>query len=284
VNLYEIMMKRRSVRGFEDRPVPPEILDQLLDAANSAPTGGNIQPWSIIVVEEKEARANLADMVGGQPWVANGPVSLVFCLDYYRVKRWASMFDVDFCGERAFCMFLIAYADVMCAAQNAVILAESHRLGSVYIGTIQANMARAREYFGIPRYVLPVMVLTLGYPRRVPSHIPKLRTEAVVHRERYRVPDDEEISQLLEEKYGAIDENLDTYFERAYIEVVERDRQKGDERAPRVKQRMKDLAVKSNAAFLFQVRYPTDLMAEENEELFNTLRDAGFDFSPVKGT
>ena len=212
MDLFELMMKRRSVRNFEDRPVPSDVVDRLLDVANNAPSGGNIQPLSIVVVQEPEARVELAEMVGGQPWVRNAPVSMVFCIDFYRVKKWASMFGVDFLGEQALSSFLIAYADVMCAAQNVVILAEGCGLGSVYIGTIQSSVSHAREFFGMPDYVLPLMVLSLGYPKSVPGSIPKLSRDVIVHRERYRTLSAEETSDAFETKYGNIDDSVDAYL------------------------------------------------------------------------
>ena len=278
MDLFELMMKRRSVRNFEDRPVPPDVVDRLLDAANNAPSGGNIQPLSIVVVQESEARAELADMVGGQPWVKNAPVSMVFCIDFFRVKRWAAMFDVDFLGEQALSSFLIAYADVMCAAQNVVMLAESEGLGSVYIGTIQASISHAREFFGMPDYVLPLMVLSIGYPKSVSRTIPKLARDVVVHLERYRVLADEQIRAAFESKYGDITDDVDTYLKRAYIEVVERDRQDGPGWVEDAKERMKKLDIKSNAEFLFNLRYPQRLMVGMNSRLMSALRSAGFDF------
>ena len=56
MELYDLMMKRRSVRNFEDRPIPEDVVRKLLDAANNAPTGGNIQPISIIAVTDEKAR------------------------------------------------------------------------------------------------------------------------------------------------------------------------------------------------------------------------------------
>jgi len=279
VDLFELMMKRRSVRNFEDRPVPGDVVDRLLDAANNAPSGGNIQPLSIVVVQEPDTRAELAEMVGGQPWVKNAPLSMVFCIDFLRVKRWASLFGVDFLGEQALSSFLIAYADVMCAAQNVVILAEGSGLGSVYVGTIQASIGKAREFFGMPEYVLPVMVLSLGYPRSIPSTIPKLDRDVIVHRERYRVPSDEETRDALEAKYGNIDDDVDTYLGRAYIEVVEADRQQDLGWVEDAKERMKKLDIKSNAEFLFNLRYPQRLMVGMNARLMGSLKKAGFDFA-----
>jgi FMN reductase [NAD(P)H] len=278
VTLFDTMMKRRSVRSFEDRAVPADVLERLLDAANNAPSGGNIQPLSIVVVQDPSARAKLAEMVGRQPWVRNAPVSLVFCLDFYRVRRWASSFGVEFLGERALSSFLIAYADIMCAAQSVVVLAESEGLGSVYIGTIQASMSEAREFFGMPECVLPLMVLSLGYPKSVPRTIPKLATDVVVHHERYRTPSDDEISRAFESKYGDIKDDAEEYLERAYIESVEADRQDDLGWVERAKNRMKKLDIKSNAEFLFKLRYPQRIMVGMNSRIVDSMRAAGFEF------
>ena len=64
MNLYELLMNRRSVRHFEDRDIPDDVVDRLLDAAANAPSGGNIQPLSIVVVRERSRRARLAEIVG----------------------------------------------------------------------------------------------------------------------------------------------------------------------------------------------------------------------------
>ena len=96
MNLYDLMMKRRSVRVFEDQDIPESIIEQLLDVANHAPSGGNIQPLSIILVRSLEGRKKLVELAGGQPWVKNAPLSMIFCLDFYRIKKWAEMCQTDF--------------------------------------------------------------------------------------------------------------------------------------------------------------------------------------------
>ena len=150
MDLYDLMMKRRSVRAFQNQEIPKSVIEKLLDVANNAPSGGNIQPLSIILVRSPEGRGKLAELAGGQPWVKNGPLSMIFCLDFYRVKKWAEICRTDFRGEQALNHFLIAYADLMAAAQNVVILAESLGLGSVYIGSIQHEIDETRKYFEIP--------------------------------------------------------------------------------------------------------------------------------------
>ena len=273
-------MKRRSARNFKDQEIPEHIIEELLDAANNAPSGGNIQPISIILVQEAERRKELAEMVGDQPWVKNAPLSLIFCIDFFRIKKWASMFETDFKGEKALSHFLIAYADLMCSAQNVVILAEDYGLGSVYIGTILDAIDKARKYFTIPEYVLPLMVLSIGYPKSVPKNVPKLKRDVIAHREKYRELSDDEIKMAFEDKYGSFDDNLERYFQRIYVEAVEADKQGKPEWADPewIKKEMKKLNIKNTAQFLFKFRYPSEEMVKMNETLIGAFKNAGFDF------
>ncbi len=276
MNLSDLIRKRRSIRNFTDQKIPKNIIEELIDAANNAPSGGNIQPISIICVQEAARRKELAAIVEDQPWVKNAPLSMIFCIDFLRVKRWASMFGTEFSGESALAHFLIAYADLMCSAQNVVLLAEDFGLGSVYIGSIQSNIDRARNYFKIPEYVLPMMVLSIGFPKSTPKNIPKLSTGVITHKEYYREQSDTEIGQAFEDKYGSFEDNLDNYLERAYIEAVEADKQQGDSWVATVKKDMKKLGIKNNAQFLFKIRYPAETMIKLNENLVDAFKNAGF--------
>lgn len=280
MNLYDLMIKRRSARNFKDQEIPEHIIEELLDGANNAPSGGNIQPISIILVREAERRKELSEMVGDQPWVKNAPLSMIFCIDFFRIKKWASMFETDFKGEKALSHFLIAYADLMCSAQNVVILAESHGLGSVYIGTILDAIDKTRKYFMIPEYVLPMMVLSIGYPKSVPKNVPKLKRDVIVHREKYKELSDDQIKKAFEDKYGSFDDNLERYFQRIYVEAVEADKQgKPEWSDPEwIKKEMKKLNIKNTAQFLFKFRYPSEEMVKMNENLIGAFKNAGFDF------
>jgi nitroreductase len=277
MNLYDLMMKRRSVRVFKDQEVSESIIEQLVDVANQAPTGGNIQPLSIILVRNSEGRKKLAELSGGQPWVEKAPLTMIFCLDFYRIKKWAELCQTDFRGEQAVNHFLIAYADLMVAAQNVVILAESLGLGSVYIGSIQHEIHETRHFFEIPEYVLPMMLLSVGYPKSVPQSIPKLRKEVMVHREKYQQPEENEIRRAFDEKYGAIDQNIEKYLERAFVEALEADKLDMSRYVDRVKKEMKRLDIQNNAQFLFKIRYPAKVMVRMNQRLKQSFKNAGFE-------
>jgi len=236
-----------------------------------------MQPLSIILVRDIEKRKELARLAGNQPWVRNAPVSMVFCLDFYRIKKWAEMCRVDFRGEAAVNHFLIAYADVMIAAQSVAVLAETYGLSSVYIGTLLHEIDRVREFFKIPRLVLPVMALCIGYPKSLPGKIPKLKRKDILHEEEYRTPPADEILHAFEEKYGVIDQVKEKYLERAFVEALEHDLQEGPGLVEHVKKEMKRLDIQNSAQFLFKVRYPTEVMVRMNRGLLQSFKNAGFD-------
>ena len=277
MNLYDLMMKRRSVRVFKDQEISESIIEQLIDVANQAPTGGNIQPLSIILVRNSEGRKKLAELSGGQPWVRGAPLTMIFCLDFYRIKKWAQLCETDFRGEQAINHFLIAYADLMVAAQNVVILAESFNLGSVYIGSMQHEIDEIRLFFEIPEYVLPLMLLSIGYPKSIPQSIPKLKKEVILHHEKYQQPEEHEIRRAFDEKYGAIDQNVERYLERAFVEALEADKLDMTRYVDRVKKEMKRLDIQNNAQFLFKIRYPTKVMVRMNQRLKQSFKNAGFE-------
>ena len=278
MNVYDLMIKRRSARIFKDQKVGKEIINKLLDSANNCPSGGNIQPISIITVQSIEGREKLGKLIGSQPWVKNAPLLMIFCIDFYRIKKWAAISETEFQGEHALSHFLIAYADLMCAAQNVVILSESFGLGSVYVGSIQGIIDDVREGFSIPKLVIPMMLLCIGYPESIPDSIPKLKRNIISHDERYRLLNDSEIQKAYEDKYGEFDEDPEKYFMKAYIEVIEATKQEGDRWLKLAKRRMKKLGIKNHAQFLFNLRYPSKTMVSMNKDQIQSLKRAGFNF------
>ncbi|MFX1325191.1 MAG: nitroreductase family protein [Promethearchaeota archaeon] len=278
MGLYDLMINRRSVRVFTKQTISQDVINRLLDVANNSPSGGNIQPISIITVQSSEAREKLGKLIGSQPWVKNAPLSMIFCIDFYRIKKWAILSGTNFLGENALSHFLIAYADIMCAAQNIVILAEDLGLGSVYVGSIQSIIDEVREFFNIPSLVLPMMLLCIGYPESKPNSIPKLHRSVISHSENYTLLNDAEIQKAYDDKYGNFDDDLEKYFLKAYIEVIEASKQQEANWLKLVKRRVSKLQIKNHAQFLFKLRYPTESMVRMNKVQIKSFIEANFNF------
>ena len=274
-SVYDVIMRRRTVRSFLDTPVEEEKVQQLLDAAIQAPSGGNIQPISIIRIEKPESRDKLAKLAVNQPWVAKAPLCLLFCIDFHRTGKWAQAEGASFGGEKALMSFLLAYADVFCSAENALLCATSLGLGTVYIGMVLAAMTEIRSEFGLPDKVVPVVALCVGYPKKIPAGITKLSKAAMVHSERYEEKSPEELKQLYREKYGDLTADVKKYFERTYQEALELEEQSRPEFTSKVARLMARMEVGNAAQLLFKMRYPDEAMKRMGESIIKSLREAG---------
>ena len=276
-SVYDVIMRRRTVRSFTDQPVEEEKVQKLLDAAIQAPSGGNIQPISIIRIEKAEGRGKMAKLAVNQPWVAKAPLSLLFCIDFHRTGRWAEAEGASYGGEKALMSFLLAYADVFCSTENAVLCATSLGLGTVYIGMVLAAMTEIRKEFGLPEKVVPVVALCVGYPKKVPAGITKLPRAAMVHSERYEEKSPEELKQLYREKYGDLTGDVKSYFKRTYQEALEMDEQSRPDFTDKVARIMARMEVGNAAQLLFKMRYPEEAMKRMGEKIIASLREAGIE-------
>lgn len=157
------LIARKSIRVYEDRPIPAEEKEQILNAAFRAPTAGDQQLYSIIDVTDPEMKQKLSVSCDNQPFIAEAPMVLVFLAD---CSKWYSAFRDAGCDPRnpGSGDFLLAVCDTLIAAQNAVVAAESLGIGSCYIGDIMEQFEYHRDLFHLPKYVFPAAMLVLGYP------------------------------------------------------------------------------------------------------------------------
>ncbi len=110
-----------------------------------------------------------------------------------------------------------------------------------------------------------------------PQTIPKLKKEVIVHHEKYQQPQEDQIRRAFDEKYGAIDQNIEKYLERAFVEALEADKLESSKYLERVKKEMRRLDIQNNAQFLFKVRYPSKVMIRMNQRLKQSFKNAGFE-------
>ncbi|UCG42019.1 MAG: nitroreductase family protein [candidate division WOR-3 bacterium] len=196
----KLLTERSSCRNFYARKIPERVLSQVLEAGVHAPTGGNLQPYSIIRIEKAQTRSKLAELCG-QAFIGQAPVDLLFCIDWHRSRRWAELEQAPFTATDSFRHFWISFQDTIICAQNICTAADAVGLGSVYVGTVMDLMPDLRRILRLPEGVLPVVLLSLGYPRTRPSPRPKLGADVVVHRDWYRELPARELRAAHDEKY-----------------------------------------------------------------------------------
>lgn len=190
--------KRRSIRRFENREVSEELLGSILLDASKAPTCGNMQLYSVIVTRGEKEREALAAMHFNQP-ATKAPVMLTICADFNRFTRWCELRDAD-AGYDNFLSFTSAFADAMILAQQITTIAEMRGLGTCYLGTVIYNAPEISALLKLPRMVMPVACLAIGWPAEEGTETERLPLKAFVHEEEYRQDSDEDILELFKSK------------------------------------------------------------------------------------
>ena len=161
--IIDDLHSRKSVRAYEDKPIPPEIKKR-----NFAGGYGRAYSRQPAVVyhfgyHRPEYQRPLAITCDNQPFIAKAQMVLIFCAD---LQKWYDAFDDCGCQPRLPGKgdMLIATDDALIAAQNAVTAAWSLGIGSCYIGDIMEQVEEHRKLLNLPRYVFPAAMLVFGYP------------------------------------------------------------------------------------------------------------------------
>ncbi|HEO8422249.1 nitroreductase [Mycobacteroides abscessus subsp. abscessus] len=193
----EVLTAHESVRAFQSKDIPTNILQTITVAARSAPTSSNLQAYSIIAIKDVQRKARLASLSGNQSFIKEAPVFLVFCADIYRLKHITESQGYRFLSNTLE-MFLLSSMDATLALQNALVAAESVGLGCVPVGSIRNNPDAVAEELGLPAGVFAISGLSIGYEkegtrRGVKPRLPEIVT---VHNEKYKT---DYLDQLLEE-------------------------------------------------------------------------------------
>ena len=189
-----------SIREYQERLVEEEVLQQVLTAACCGSTMGNMQLFSIIVTQDEEMKRKMAPFHFNQPMATKAPLILTFCADFRRFNRYCEFRQAETEAYSNLQSYQWAVTDALIAAQNACVAAESLGLGFCWLGTITYNVDKFVEVLELPRHVIPVACITMGYPVARPALTQKLPVEAFVHRETYHDYDEAAINRIYAEK------------------------------------------------------------------------------------
>ena len=200
------LTEHRSIRKYKDQPVPEPLLNEILTAGTRASTTGNMQVYSMVVTRNEEMKERLSPLHFNQPMIKEAPVVITFCADFNRFNLWCEQRDAH-PGYDNFLSFMTAAIDALLAAQNVCNAAEEKGLGICYLGTTTYMAEQIIEALELPRGVVPVTTVTMGYPAEMPPLTDRLPLEAVVHHETYRPYQPEDIDKLYAHKEG-LEENL----------------------------------------------------------------------------
>jgi nitroreductase len=178
---------RRSIRRYDNRPVPQEVIDELLEAARLAPSTSNLQTWKFKVITDEGIKRSLREAAFNQSFVENAPVVIVACADFNAFGDRATR-TLELLRTRAVRVSLPmllrtlrsgkaedseernltgAIINVSIAVENMVLAATSLGLGTCWVRAFQAE--RVSEILSLPPEYPPLFLLPLGYPAEDPE-------------------------------------------------------------------------------------------------------------------
>jgi nitroreductase len=167
MDLFEAVEKRRSIRKFKIDPVPVEDLKKILDAGRLAPSGGNLQPWSFVVVKDSETKKTLANAANLQRFIADAGIVLV-ALGDPRVSR------------------SLHRQDLMIAIEHMVLAATALGYGTCWIGAF--NEEEVKKIVKVPENLVVIALLPIGVPDEKPLPRPRKAFKEVFFKEAYGKP------------------------------------------------------------------------------------------------
>ncbi len=175
---------RRTIRKYSDREVSDTLLNKLLEEAARTQTMGNLQLYSVVVTRSAEGKERLAPAHFNQPMVKGAPVVFTICADYRRTTTWCENRRAT-PGYDNILSFMNAATDALLYTQTFCNLAEEEGLGICYLGTTVYMPQMIIDALQLPRLVMPVATLTIGWPDETPALSDRLSTDAFVHQETY---------------------------------------------------------------------------------------------------
>jgi nitroreductase len=155
MDVFEAIEKRRSVRKFKSKGVERYLIEKLLTAACWAPSGGNIQPWKFIVVEDRK----MLDMVRkiSPGYFGETPLAILVCSDKVRAHKVGGTMGRDY----------LSVADCAMATENLVLAACALGLGTCIVKSF--SHAAMKEILEIPEGIEPELLVVIGYPDAAPA-------------------------------------------------------------------------------------------------------------------
>lgn len=166
--MIEAILKRRSVRKYEEREVPEEDVRKVVETVVYAPSWANRQGWEILVVRDPETRRELGEALEGNPGaraVGQAPVLIAVCM------------DPNESGSLPGREYFMADAGIL--MDHIMLEAAELGLGTVFIGMFDEE--KVREVLGVPERYKIVGLTPLGYPAKMPGERPRKDPGETIH-------------------------------------------------------------------------------------------------------
>ena len=168
----ECIKTRRSIRKYKQKPIPQNIIDEIIECGQMAPSAHNTQPWAFVVVKDKGKLEKLSQTHQWAPFVKDAQICIVLCCTKNQEVNKSAM-----------------HMSVACAAQNMLLAIHNFGLGScwTYVQNLDDSSVeqKVRDILEIPKNIDVICMLPIGYPDQTRSGKDIKSKQEVVHDEKW---------------------------------------------------------------------------------------------------
>jgi nitroreductase len=173
MDVFEAIKGRRSVRSFKSEQISDEVIERILEAAQWAPSAGDLQARDFIVVKDGVIKEALCHAAWDQEFIVEAPVDIVVCANEKRASlRYGAR------GRELYCIL-----DAAAAVQNLMLGAYALGLGTCWVGAFDDD--EVKRVLNLPEWERPIAIIPIGYPDERPKPTPRLPLDRVMHKEKY---------------------------------------------------------------------------------------------------
>jgi len=186
LTVKEAIEKRRSIRKFKSKPIPQELINNLLEGAQLAPSAGNRQPWRFQVVTDsdlkkrifEEATFNQRQVLEAPGVIVCGSELLTFVKGHPLAPQGSEYYGAESENWDDIKAFIPdAQMNTAIAMEHIVLMATALDLGTCWIQSIR--FGQLAKILGWPRHVVAHAILAVGYPDESPASMPRLSLEEI---------------------------------------------------------------------------------------------------------
>lgn len=182
----QLLNAHHSDRSFLAKPVGETDLSQIIEAAHRGPTSINAQHISLVVVRDPVHRARIAEIAGGQRWIAQAPLFITVVVDFYKTRLAVELAGKVQLIQASVEGFAAGAVDAGITLDNLMVAAHALGLGIVPIGGIREDPQAMIDLLDLPSLTFPIVGLCLGYVDRPAQQKPRLPIATYRHDETYK--------------------------------------------------------------------------------------------------
>jgi nitroreductase len=172
--ILDLLRTRFSARVFQNKPVPAEVVQEILEAGRVSPSGGNEQPWAFGVITEPELIAQVAEVAHRQEWIASAPLLVVLCtvpvsddrggrdIQIHRYPECTQ--DITSMDQDLYWALNMEEHQTKIAGAHMALVALEHGIGSCWVSRFEVK--RLARLLKLPENYWPSEILVFGYPER----------------------------------------------------------------------------------------------------------------------